>query len=230
MKLAAKRSLRGRGGFTLIELLVVIAIIAILAALLLPALRSAREHAYMTTCRSNLREIGVATYGYVNDWDATFPGMGAIVSRQNWSSGRAWWGDVTSGLLWPYLDSKDVWLCVRDDRKGDPTLGKYTFSYDMNWAPFDWWYNYDPFLWGLPESHFASDDQSKIVYYVEENTDVTHHTYVINDAFFGYSDMAGVRHMDLFFMVLFMDGHVPINLNQGPLPSGNTFFRYGYHK
>lgn len=53
--------------FTLIELLVVVAIIGILAAMILPALASARDKAKQSNCRGNLKSIGTAIRIYFSD-------------------------------------------------------------------------------------------------------------------------------------------------------------------
>ena len=57
-----------RQGFTLIELLVVVAIIGVLAGILLPAMSMARKKARKTSCKSNLRQIGMALKMYEDDW------------------------------------------------------------------------------------------------------------------------------------------------------------------
>jgi len=62
-----------RRGFTLIELLVVIAIIAILAAILFPVFQKVRENARAAKCASNLKQLGIATLQYQQDYDESYP-------------------------------------------------------------------------------------------------------------------------------------------------------------
>lgn len=59
-------------GFTLIELLVVISIIGVLVALLMPAVQTARETARRMSCSNNLRQVALATHGFVNV-NSSFP-------------------------------------------------------------------------------------------------------------------------------------------------------------
>ena len=89
-----------RKGFTLIELLVVIAIISILAAMLLPSLSRAREQARRTSCKNNLKQLGLALIMYSNDYMGSFPtGSGSHLA------------DLTLLLSMGYAKDPNVFEC-----------------------------------------------------------------------------------------------------------------------
>ena len=92
--------------FTLIELLVVIAIIAILAAILLPALQSARERGRTIDCSNRLKQIASAVFQYADDSDQ-FKVCAIWMYTNNWSGASS----IREGYHYKQLsgqDSKDA--------------------------------------------------------------------------------------------------------------------------
>jgi len=72
-------AMKAKRAFTLIELLVVIAIIAILASLLLPALSSAKQRAWTTSCNSNLHQVGLGMRMFADDNNEFYPESGGYI-------------------------------------------------------------------------------------------------------------------------------------------------------
>jgi len=88
--------------FTLIELLVVISIIALLVAILLPALGNARGAAKSATCKSLMRQQGIALAFYENDFDEHYPLTIGYYAKSTW---------LTFLVSQQYLTSCTMGLC-----------------------------------------------------------------------------------------------------------------------
>ena len=92
---------RIRGGFTLVELLVVIAIVGILVALLLPSLSAVRESARSASCKSNLKQIGLAMKTYETT-NRRYPASFEFTVGENLQTNNGSWS--IHGRLLPYMD------------------------------------------------------------------------------------------------------------------------------
>ncbi|GBC92594.1 hypothetical protein HRbin15_01065 [bacterium HR15] len=115
-------------GFTLIELLVVIAIIAILAAILFPVFAQAREKARQTECLSNVKQVVLGVYGYVQDYDETFPMFGYRSVRGNIQCAFTFLSAID-----PYIkDKKDKGLFSCPSLRDAMDMGSYWNPADPN--------------------------------------------------------------------------------------------------
>ncbi|MBR9800667.1 DUF1559 domain-containing protein [bacterium] len=110
-----------RRGFTLIELLVVIAIIAILVALLLPAVQQAREAARRSSCKNNLKQMGLALHNY-HDVYGVFP-PGYVLQDRDGSGNPVYNGNGSSwgwgAYILPFMEQPALFDALNI---GDVTL------------------------------------------------------------------------------------------------------------
>jgi len=124
----------GRAAFTLVELLVVIGIIALLMSILLPTLGRVKEQANSIKCASNLRQIGLALTGYMNENGGRFPAAaqgGALRSHDffHWQDGRNKDESALAGYFGRPLNPVHF-ICPSDDVEVHASAYKY--SYVMN--------------------------------------------------------------------------------------------------
>ena len=119
---------RNTRGFTLIELLVVIAIIAVLIALLLPAVQQAREAARRSSCKNNLKQLGLALHNYHDTFGRFPPGRIVFVLPADdhtvgFGGGTTGKGDCFGAFaqLLPYVDAANIYNQINFNSGPDTT-------------------------------------------------------------------------------------------------------------
>lgn len=156
--------------FTLIELLVVIAIIALLLAVVVPAMRKAKEQAKLTCCMSNMRQLGMIFQMYLLDDSLNrFPYSNEKAIAVNGDFEFAYGGNEQTvfglivnlpepeeRLFYPYVEAFDTFKCPADRGMDMPLVGG-------DWIPSVYEsvgnsYRYNYYLWGNIPREGGVDD------------------------------------------------------------------------
>jgi prepilin-type N-terminal cleavage/methylation domain-containing protein/prepilin-type processing-associated H-X9-DG protein len=154
-----------RSGFTLIELLVVIAIIAILAALLLPALATAKERGQRTYCINNLRQLTMAWLLFADENDERLPLGRTEPTERLWCMENLQTDPtirgITNGTVYPFAQSTGIYKCPTD---------KTTFA--RSYALSDWLNGNSAIVGGTPAktlSQLGNPGPSEVFVFLDEN-------------------------------------------------------------
>jgi prepilin-type N-terminal cleavage/methylation domain-containing protein len=133
-----------RQGFSLVEVLMVITIVALLMLLATPFYAALREKATLAGCLSNMRIIGLALNGYMQDHNMSWPQMPQSLAKDNKQRSR-WWADT----LKPYGTTQRNWICPGDVSSKNTTLEGTDFVSSYSVIMFDEYPN-TAFRWRMP--------------------------------------------------------------------------------
>lgn len=139
------RILHPKTYFTILELLVVIAVIAILTALLLPALRTAKESSKGIQCAGNMKQMCIGLNSYSLDFDDWMLGARPYF-KDGATNAYASWGLALNGIKWTvcefpqYIKDKRIFYCPAEpyaefDENNDAWMNQ---SYGMNYCSVGW--------------------------------------------------------------------------------------------
>jgi prepilin-type N-terminal cleavage/methylation domain-containing protein len=164
--------------FTLIELLVVIAIIAILAAILFPVFAQAKEAAKKTVCLSNMKQIGLASAMYLNDYDGAYPQVKQTTAQPDIDDADGGIEDPDYGsvfaIIFPYtgggtiteddISKQKLFACASDPNP----FGSDCKTINPEAPPVSSYLINGYFVWGLNES--GVDKPASTIYFAERRS------------------------------------------------------------
>lgn len=208
-----------RRAFTLIELLVVVAIVTILAALLLPALSSAKFKGRSASCLSNLRQLGVSCQMYCADNEGRLPeNLPYTVSTNSWVAGNMMVASQATnqallrlGKLFPYGPAEKLYHCAADEAGRLARVRSYSMNGWMGSRQMQRESRAGGYRTFVRESELASAGASTLWMLMDE------HPATLDDGWYlvtmddsrPFANVPGSRHNSAYALS-FADGHVEL--------------------